>query len=209
MRYSRPATVPLAWSSRWWQPRALLAAVQRSNRHISSRRYFNDPSQAMRVRREAYATAVFGTILSDHGRCDGLRMEAGNFPDFHLRAADAEIGFEITEADRLGRRRGQEYLSRPRMKPYYPAAEEEEARRVIPLRIAQKARKVYRPTPHLLVYVNLSAFARRADTDRELARSAEPWASCFGAIWLLWGGNAIRLTPTLERLTAQRDPFEQ
>jgi hypothetical protein len=186
-----------------------LAAVQRSNRHISQRRFFNDPSQAMRVRREAYAAALFGTILSDHGRAERLRMEMEPFPDFHLRTTEADVDFEITEADRIGRRRGAEYRFRPQTRSYDPVAEEQEARRVIPLRVEQKARKAYRPAPHLLVYVNLSAFARRPDTDPELARLVEPWARSFGAIWLQWGEHAIRLTPTLEQLTALRDPFAQ
>jgi hypothetical protein len=208
MHYRMPASVPRSWSTSWWKPRSFLSAVERSNRQISSVRFFNDPSQAIRARHEAYVAALFSTILSDHNRCTFLRLEAGQFPDFHLRTAERDLDFEITEADRIGRRRGLEYRARRRVRRYDPVEDEEQARRVIPLRVAEKAAKKYRPAPYLLIYVNLSTFARQPDTDSNLAESVLPWAKNFGAIWLLWGGFAIQLTPKLEKLTAQRDPFD-
>jgi hypothetical protein len=208
MRYSRPVTVPRKWSSAWWTPSALLAAVQLSNKPISSRRLFNDPSQAMRSRREAYVAALFATILEQNGKCRELRMEEGQFPDFHLRTSEHDdIPFEITEADRIGRQRGLEYRRKPRVKSYDAVEEEAEAQRVVPMRVARKAAKRYAPIPHLLVYVNLSTFARRPETDADLARSIQPWRSNFGAIWALWGPNAIQLSPKLEKFSAQQNPL--
>jgi hypothetical protein len=208
MPYSRPIPVPRKWSSAWWEPGALLAAVGRSNKRISFRRFFNDPSPEMHSRHEAYIAALFATILRQHERCLSLRMEAGSFPDFHLCTAEAaDLPFEVTEADRAGRRRGLEYRHRRRVISYDAVEEEAEAQRVIPLRVKNKATKRYCPPPHLLVYVNLSAFELRAETDRDLLNSLQPWASRFGSIWLLWGANATQLAPTLERMSALRDPF--
>jgi hypothetical protein len=209
MRYLRPASAPKGWFSKWWEPRELLAAVQRSNGRVSLRRFFNDPVQGMRARREAYVAALFSTVLSDHGRCTGVRREPGPFPDFHLRNGKEVLEFEITEADWRGRRRGAEFkaIRRRGPVPYDPAADEEEARQVVPIRVAAKAAKRYGKAPHLLVYVNLSTFARRPDTDVALAASVQPWAPRFASVWLLWGANAIRVAPSLERLTSQSDPF--
>src|SRR5215470_6259253 len=104
MSYSRPISAPRRWFSTWWEPDALLAAVQRSNKHISSRRFFNDPSSAMHSRHEAYIAALFATILRQHEMCTKLRMEVGSFPDFHLRTREtADALFEITEIDRAAR----------------------------------------------------------------------------------------------------------
>jgi len=207
MQYATEITVPKSWFGKHWEPRAFLHAVQRSNKRISMRRFFNDRSDAIRSRREAYAAGLFAAVLSDHQLADFVWLERGEFPDFHLLAGTEEKPFELVEADRRGRRRGEEYKTRPRLRHLDPEGDQEEARHVIPERLALKARKTYRPAPNLLVYVNLSTFARRPEADFLLAESVQRWAACFPSIWLLWGGLAIQLAPKLGRYGALRDPF--
>jgi hypothetical protein len=123
---------------------------------------FNKPS--LKPLRETYAAAKFATIRAQAQHCEVRMVDPiSGFPDFEIRLDDASEQFEQTEADREGRRRGDEYSEADRrvacgapagLKHYDPDEETAAAPRAISVSLECKAKKHYRPRPHLLVYVN-------------------------------------------------------
>jgi hypothetical protein len=73
-----------------------------------------------------------------------------------------------------------------------PNEEEVAALPAVARAIERKARKLYAPSPHLLVYVNFSLFRVLPLTQRQAVDLADPWHERFLSIWLLWGANAVR-----------------
>lgn len=133
-----------------------------------------------------------------------MRLVNDRFPDFELRTTEGVQPFELVEADRNDRRRGDEYKQRSRQPPqlFDPDAEERRALEEIRRVIEGKARKAYRPSPYLLVYVNLLIFGELPVPPEQLARDTQKWASSFAEIWLLWGAHVVRTAPTPLVLTA-------
>lgn len=65
--------------------------------------------------REAYAAGLFATILAEE-RAVTVRLQKDKFPDYDFRIEDRVLSFELVEADRPGRRRGEEYKEAARGK---------------------------------------------------------------------------------------------
>jgi hypothetical protein len=147
-----------------------------------------------------------------------LKLEPDRFPDLNLRIGGGVVPFEVVDADRAKRRRGDEYRNDaeregkglpPRVKQFDPLREENKAGPAIRAALEVKARKHYRPAPALLIYVNLFLFRRiEAATLNRLAELAAPHRDRFSEVWLLWGSNAIRCSPDPIHLAAQRLPPE-
>src|SRR6185437_1144093 len=104
--------------------------------------------------------------------------------------------FEIVEADRRDRRRGDEYraaVGKPEEFDFYDPGEEgtvalEEISRVI----RQKALKHYSPKPNLLIFVNLS---EGEPTSLFAYQVSAQFGHAFESAWLLWQSQTIRLWP--------------
>ena len=205
---------PAEWFERWWPPLEFLTVVHQHNRDVPSEAFFARAD--LQPLREAYAAGLFATILSGT-QAVALRLRRDRFPDFDLRTGERIQAFELVEADRPGRKRGDEYKEAARreakglpssVEHFDPDAEEQAAPEAIRLAIARKARKHYAPAPPLLVYVNFWLFHAPSLTQEQFAELVAPWRGQFPEIWLLWGANAIRCWPNPTRLVAQSLPDE-
>jgi hypothetical protein len=200
--------LPAEWFGCWWKPQVLL---ERTRAHkdaipgdMPGNLFFNNP--ALKPLREAYVAAKFATIRAQARPCDvRLIHPASEFPDFEIRVAEAIHQFEQTEADREGRTRGKEYREADQraasgapaeLRHYDPDEEMAAANPAISAALDRKAKKHYRPKPHLLVYVNFPTDKGRPPlNDLQAVQLAEPYRASFLSIWLLWGDNAVRCWP--------------
>jgi hypothetical protein len=123
--------------------------------------------------------------------------------------------FELTEADRERRRRGDEYREaaalrtmglRPTPGSFDPLEMERDALPAIALAIERKAAKHYQPAPHLLVYVNFALFRELPLTEEQAIQIVAPWRERFASVWLLWGANAVRCWPNPAKIVARNLP---
>jgi hypothetical protein len=196
-------TPPAEWFERWWNPQALLEdtrarmdAIPRSSRFKSELKPF----------REAWAAAKFATIRGQGRACDVRLVDPATvFPDFQIRLDGVIEQFEQIEADREGRRRHAEYKESDRraaagetagLKHDDPDEEMAAAPQAISIALECKAKKHYRPQPHLLVYVNFPTDNGRPPLkDLQAVQLVEPYRETFLSIWLLWGDNALRCWP--------------
>jgi hypothetical protein len=201
--------LPLAeWSDRWWNPQALLESVLAQMHaipgNVPGNLLFNKPF--LKPLREAYAAAKFATIRAQARRCQVRMVDpASGFPDFEIHFDDASEPFEQTEADREGRRRGDEYReadwrvasgASAGLKHYDPDKVMAAAPQAISVALERKANKHYQPKPHLLVYVNFPTDNGRPPLkDVQAVKLVEPYRETFRSIWLLWGENAVRCWP--------------
>jgi hypothetical protein len=204
---------PPEWFDRYWGPKEFFTAVLKHNQRVPEIDFWRPELKPLR---EAYAAALFGTILAQ-GRRLALRLQRDTFPDFDLRIGDQVLPFEWVEADRPDRRRGKEYKDAarrkalglpPLLKGFDPKPAEKAAIRAIRRAIKKKTEKLYNPPPCLLVYVNFWLFDKPPLTLEQFAEVVRPWRERFPEIWLLWGANAIRCWPDPMRLAAQSLPPE-
>ncbi|MFQ5935080.1 MAG: hypothetical protein ACE5LB_01540 [Acidiferrobacterales bacterium] len=145
---------------------------------------------------EAFGAARFAAARCLQTPCL-VRMEDDRFPDFTLKLGEATEQFELSEADFPGRQRGREYRE---MRSLAHLGDPDrglidQARESIPHVIAQKAKKKYRPKPHLLVLVNIPGFMKFPIPEPELIELSRSWGDDFASIWLLWGGYTYRVSP--------------
>ena len=165
----------MEWFERWWPPLAFLTVVLEHNRDVPSDAFF--ARAELQPLREAYAAGLFATILSET-QAVALRLRRDRFPDFDLRIGEHIQAFELVEADKPGRRRGDEYKEAaqreaeglpPSVEHFDPDAEEQAAPEAIREAIAKKAQKSYAPAPPLLVYVNFWLFHAPSLTPEQFA----------------------------------------
>jgi hypothetical protein len=192
---------PDQWFDDWWEPRRLLAMVTDHTKLVGRDQLFNDPS--LKPLLEAWAAAKFATVLSQDRQVT-LRLERDRFPDFQLKVCDEFQQFELVEADREGRRRGNEYQEiaereaqglPPETEMFDPGEEESEAISALGRAIKRKAAKKSNPCPHLIVYVNFFLFGEPPIPTLLASEMASQWDDSFASAWLLWGSFVIRLWP--------------
>jgi hypothetical protein len=197
-------SLPTEWYDRWWEPGALLAAVDARRQRFQ---FFEDMyRQELKPLREAWAASRFAAIRSQD-RPVSIRLEpAGHrFPDFTLRVHKEVLPFELTEAYQEGRRRDQEYRraaarkrkgTPPDIEQFDPGEEEKAAIKAIIRAIERKAGQHYSPAPHLLVYVNFFCVTNEPLVTNSLAfQLADRWSKQFKSCWLLWDNCIFRLWP--------------
>jgi hypothetical protein len=167
---------------------------------------FNEPLLTKLL--EAHAAARFAVIRTKV-KPIRIRLESDRFPDFQLEASGAIEAFELVEADREGRRRGEEYIAAaareaaglpPLAESVDPADEEQEAFEAIDRMLAKKASKHYAPAPNILVYVNFMAFDEFPLTREHLMQLIDAHHTHFPSAWLLWGDTAARLWPRTAKI---------
>jgi len=203
---------PPEWFDRWWEPKEFFTVVREHNQQVPEVDFFERAE--LQPLREAYAAGLFATILAEE-HAVSLRLQRERFPDFDLRIDDQVLPFELVEADRPGRRRGDEYRGAarreaagfpPKIEEFDPQLEEKAAIPAIKRAIAEKAAKRYKPAPYLLVYVNFWLFDQPPLTTDQFAGLVSRWRDQFPEIWLLWGAKAIRCWPNPVRLAARSLP---
>ena len=197
---------PVEWFNRWWSAGEFFSLVKKHNDAVSQDEFFARPEYQQL--REAYAAGLFSFIRAQE-RNMFVKLDADRFPDFDLRIDKAVIGFELVEADRLGRKRAQEYREAARREAadepellgeFDPVAEQEAAIPAIQRAVELKAAKKYKPAPHLLVYVNFWLFDKPPLTADQFGQLLQQWRDSFPELWLLWQGHAIRCWPDPTRL---------
>lgn len=139
--------------------------------------------------REAMIAADFAAVRS--ALLVRLVPASEERPDFELVFPDRIERFELVEADRAGRRRGQEYKLLAQQPTGYVhhigALSQEETVEVVRTAACKKA-KIYPAGTRLLIYLNLPCFPSdehlRASFP-EVVAEAQPY---FDAIWIIWQG---------------------
>lgn len=209
--------VPKEWFDVWWDPAELLSVYREHSARIPSDEFFQRPD--LQPLRETGATALFAHIRNASTPC-AVRLLSVQFPDFEICTKEKVEPFELTEADRPSRRRGNEYkIARLNSaaalnqnaddfdcEMFNPDEEERDALPAIALAIKRKADKHYSTKPNLLVYVNFFLFERHSFINSYLFKgnpltklqAEEVTHQCrdnFLSIWLLWGTNAVRCWP--------------
>jgi len=196
-----PFAPPGEWFDRWWDAPDFLTAVRRHADPVPLDILFNEPEMAKLL--EAVAAAQFA-VIRNLSKAIQIRLESDRFPDFQLKTSDDVEQFELVEADEPGRRRGDEYrevVAReaaglpPIAEPFDPIEAEQGAILAINRALAAKARKKYKPAPHVLVYVNFELFRELPLTSLQADQLSYPYREVFPSMWLLWGRNAVRLWP--------------
>lgn len=199
----RAWSMPSSWATKWWSPGDLLASVDEQRDLFDGNAFFNAPN--LKPLRETYAAATFALDLKNE-RQTRIRMVADVFPDFCLRIDEAVLAFELVEADRPERKRGEEYRELARREaadekidpePYDPWAEKRSVPEAVRRVVAGKAAKHYADPPHLLVYVNFGNMGGPALTDDEASAVTQDWHATFKSIWLLCGKTAVNCSGSL------------
>ncbi len=207
VKRSTQLNIPPSWFSDWYDPARFFGEVSAILESIPSGRLFVGPEYQDLF--DAFAAGRFAVARRTSEVCL-LRMERDRFPDFALKLGDRIEQFEFTEADRAGRRRGEEYQRRAERSRrglpnepelFDPTEDVAAALEAIARVIKAKARKHYQPKPNLLVLVTLAGFEWPPDREAELIELTRPWRHGFESIWLLWGAHVFRAWPTPLKLT--------
>ena len=192
--------------NRWWEPRELLKLAHATRIATPEDEFFCEPTY--KKVREAITAAEFAK-RRPWNRDWQVRpvSEESQFPDAELKCDDDLRPFEIVEADRKNRRRCDEYRAAKgftrRWEHYNPDEEAKTALEEIRRVVALKAAKLYRPQPHLLVYVNLSS---GEPTSHYAAELYDLFGERFQSAWLLWQQGTFRLWPNPARIKVNPVP---
>lgn len=194
--------IPESWHTDWHEPDRFFSEVEAMLEPYDSEVIFSDPK--FQTHFDAFIAGKLAVIRNTH-EPTRVRLVKGEAPDFELNIQGEVEPFEATEADRADRRRGDEYreVAKRRkqglpkeLEMFSPSEEMEHAREAIPRVIENKAKKRYRPPPHLVVMVNLTTFGDIIPVP-ELADLTSPFQGFFASIWIVWGHRAIRTWPDL------------
>jgi hypothetical protein len=170
-------------------PRDLLTEVEVKMKPISSAELFNEPSHKPLL--ESWCAAIFGLGYSRAvSPCTiGLNTSGSRIDiDFYLETAGQRFGFQLTEVQEPGRRRG--YESRePGRRPRQPLLEEErkgEADGPTWIRAGvQKKLEKYGSAGkdlNILIYADFATDALQAG---RVAKALEPYQNAFNSIWVM------------------------
>jgi hypothetical protein len=136
---------------------------------------------------EAWIAGRVATALS----CDYVRLLLADRPDFEIESEGQIHQFEATEADRDGRRRGDE----PEQLGWQPDPVENCRKRfeAIPAAldrvVAKKVGKKYPPGVSLVIYLNLGCYGYYVDEGLPILRQGTaPAKDKFKVVFVMWEG---------------------
>ncbi|MDX9862493.1 MAG: hypothetical protein RBS99_16400 [Rhodospirillales bacterium] len=181
--------------NRWWEPGELAEFAHGIRVVTPDEEFFCDP--AFKKVREAINLSEFAS-RRPWNRDWQIRPvpDREGYPDAELRSDDEKLLFEVVEADRRRRRRCSEYRAErglpQELEEYDPGEEAETALEEVSRVIKQKVKKLYRPKPHLLVYVN---FFNGEPTSLYASQLYDKFGRSFESVWLLWQSGTFRLWP--------------
>jgi hypothetical protein len=152
--------------------------------------WFNEPR--LQFLRDAMILAEFARQLDGAIRVR-LTADADTFPDGFVETSAGTLNIEVTEVDKVERRRGDEYklgVARPESIDDW-----EERAKNIPAELERvllkKVNKNYSPKPTLVVYLNLG-FGVPEDKILSIIEDAKRrHAGSFEGIYVLWEGKLI------------------
>jgi len=192
--------IPEGWYNDWQEPEQFFGEVEALLEPFDDDVIFTNPK--FQAHFDAFIAGKLAVIRNTH-EPTRVRLVKAEAPDFELNVQGEIEPFEATEADRAGRRRGDEYRlaaeNREQGLPkelemFSPSEEMERAREAIPRVIENKAKKLYSPPPHLVVLVNLTTFGEIPPVP-ELVDLTAQFQNSFASIWLVWGHRAVRTWP--------------
>lgn len=134
--------------------------------------------------RESFIAAHF----AQHRQADAVRLikeENTPTPDFALRFGKTELWYEITEADRPSRRRGEEIIpSEPQPVKPHEWTEPDDYFLVVRALASKKAQKAYARCDGLIIYDNAWPITRPQIMDAVWWKAAtEPAQATFSEVW--------------------------
>jgi len=202
-------SIPTSWWNQWHDPDGLFEQVQRKLEPWDNARLFSDP--AFQPVLDAWIAAKFAAIRNTVHCCRVRLIEPGDFPDFELMVNGRDQAFEATEADRLFRKRGDEYRRSQQQRLYGDSPphdlgghEElrESAAKAIEAAVSRKMAKKYGCRVNLIILVNVPTFAEDPIPIGELAELTQPACDEFLSTWLLWSNKVIRTWPMPIRIVS-------
>jgi hypothetical protein len=207
---NRPSfTLPSRWFDRWNDPERFFEDVRDIQRPIGNVSLFTDP--ALQPLFDAWIAGQFAAIRNTHESCRVRLIRPGGFPDFEILVDHRIEAFEATEADRPGRRRGDEYREDEMQvvrgeQAVRDLGGHDELRQwaIHAIRDAaqRKAAKRYGSKVNLLIFVNVPTFVEEPLDLDKLAELTAIGQTEFLAIWLLWSNKSIRTWPSPLRIVS-------
>lgn len=192
---------PPEWFQEWREPLDLFDEAQWITTGVPKGEIFRNPTYQFAF--DAYGAGKSALIFSTENPCL-VRCLPHLYPDFALKFGDREIEYELTEADRDDRRRGDEYRKQAEQEEaglpqehemFDPGEEQQAAYLAVERAVALKASKHYQPKAELVVLVNLWSFDLQEVDWERLRNLTEPHRSEFPAIWILWGNRLFQCWP--------------
>ncbi len=168
-------------------PTALKAFCDKLRLETSGKVFFN--KGGLSFIREAIIAADFGAIRG--ASLVRLVPEVERRPYFELIFPDRTERFEQVEADRDGRRRGDDYEALAQMPTCYvhhvEVPSQEEVIEIV-RRTARKKAKPYPAGTRLLIYLNLPRFPSDECLLASFPEAISEACPFFSAIWITWQG---------------------
>jgi hypothetical protein len=188
----------------WFSSAEMREEAQRLMELLGSTKLFNQSGVDFIC--EAFVAAEIGAKRG----AAAVRLIGEERPDIALRFDDGRIeSYELVEADRLDRKRGDEYAALEAAgNPIYHWPIEEWATpeqavtsiRAMAEKKARKAKKLaakgtpYPPETRLLIYVNLDDFgAHTEEIERTFSEAVAPARQWFSSIWVLWKSRVLQV----------------
>ena len=126
-----------------------------------------------------------------------LVPEVEQRPDFELDFEGRIERFEMVQADKKGRRRGDEYKAKAQLPPNtMPRLESPLPEEVIAMvrTAACKKAKPYPPETQLMIYLEAPKFPSDDELFPRFAEAVNDARPFFSAIWISWQGHPYKIT---------------
>ena len=175
----------------WHAPQEFFTKVESISNKVTSKELFNSPKLGFLL--DAMILAEYAVKLPG-ARSVRLATESERFPDGFVDTPDGTLNVEVTEADREGRRRGDEYKSGIVSRD--SVVDWQEKAKAIPVElervIKSKVNKNYDPKPTLVVYLNLDEYGtHQSEITKIIEDTKKRHASSFKDIHVLWKGQLV------------------
>ena len=167
---------------------------------MTLKRHFLITDAGLGFFRDAQRALNFATLL----RAEKVRLTATDPPDFELQISGEIRAFEVTEADIPGRKRGDEYKEKRRLRTSggpvvrHLTAEEMPSSQVVASILKRAAERKtddrYLPEWGFLIYLNVWNFgAERNEVEAVMHEATTVVKDRFSTVWILWQDAAYRI----------------
>lgn len=175
----------------WCSPNEFASKIQALERQTSNYERFISPK--VKFIRDAWVLAEFAIRQS----ADRVRLakETERFPDGFVEVRGEILNVEITEADRSGRKRGDEYKPNALRVTCESINTAEDVAKALDDAIIKKLAKNYAPPPPtLVVNLNIGVHGNREEEEKVEARVAKiknRHFSSFPNLFVLWNNRLL------------------
>lgn len=189
--------------SQWQSPEKFSFYVDKLMDKLGGEALFNQSS--IGFVREAWVAGQFSGK-----RCaKAVRLITDHRPDFSLQFEMGEESYELIEADKDGRRRGDEYkeaqnagqhLHHVPPEQWATAQQVDNALKLAVNRKTERAEKLeqqgtpYPPGTHLLIYLNIPTYGmHQIEIEDMFSQAVRPARKLFSSIWIFWKNRAYKV----------------